>query len=152
MPAFTFTDTDISDIDFTLDDTDITNDVLAIVGEAGQEQLVRGVDTGSVNKYGRRSTRWDNPIGFDNATVQTLITAMLDRNIEPYAKINMTIIGKTAALITALLTILISDKVNVVIPVMGLNADFVIETINLDVTINGILFATYDAVQARPGE
>jgi hypothetical protein len=149
---FTFYDAEIAGIEYQLDDTDITNDILAIVGESGSEQLVRGVDSGSVAKYGRRSTRLNTPIGFDSNTVQALIETMLDRNIEPYPKISMSIIGKTDQLITAILGILISDKVTVTVTSMGLSADFIIESVNLDVTINGILCVTYDAVQARANE
>jgi len=149
------TNTDLTDLKYDLDDYDIINDVLAIVGAAGSEQLVRGVDEGSGDKYGRRSLRLDRPIGYDVSTVQSLVTAALDRYIEPYAKVNFRIIGTTTELITAILELLISDKVTITIPSMGLSADFIIETINLEMSATdtgGIIKATYDAVQARANE
>ncbi len=79
----TLTDADMLDLSYELNDTEIFNDVLMIIGEAEAEELVRGYDSGSIAKYGRRSMRVTRPILVDEEG-QDLATALLDRYIEPY--------------------------------------------------------------------
>jgi hypothetical protein len=155
MPAsvFTFTDDNISDLAYDLNDGELFNDVLSIVGAAGAENLVRWIDQGSIDKYGRRSFRLNRPLGVDDAGVDTLIAAQLDRTIEPYYNLDITILSTTAALIGAILDIEISDKVTVTYSTMGISGvEFIVESINIDVNLKNITTAKYGMVQARAGE
>jgi hypothetical protein len=80
-----FVDADYLDFQYEINDGELVNDVLCIVGEPDLEMLVRAYDTGSIAKYGRRSFRLDNPIVANveaaYATPKAQITAILDRNI-----------------------------------------------------------------------
>jgi hypothetical protein len=155
MPAsvFTFNNENITDLTYELNDGELFNDVMAIVGAAGSENLVRWTDDGSIARYGRRSFRIDRPIGVDDAVVDTLVTAQLDRTVEPYANLTITVLSTTAALTVAILDLEISDKVTVSETTMGMAAvDFIIESIDISVDRNNLITATYGMVQARTGE
>jgi hypothetical protein len=109
----TFNDTELVDLTYELNDGELVNDVLCIVGEPDAEVLVRGYDAGSIAKYGRRSYRIDNPIVANvaalYATPKTQVTAILDRNIEPYALVQIAVMSKTDALTVKILGLEISD-------------------------------------------
>jgi hypothetical protein len=154
MPAsvFTFNDANIADLTYELNDSELFNDVMAIVGVAEAENLVRWIDSGSITKYGRRSFKVDRPLGVDDAGVDTLVQAQLDRTIEPYANLTITVQSKTDALILGILDIEISDKVTVTETTTGINTDFIIESIDLEIDLIGMITAKYGMVQARSGE
>jgi N-acetylglucosamine kinase-like BadF-type ATPase len=155
MPAsvFTFTDANITDLTYELNDGELFNDVMAIVGEPDAENLVRWIDAGSITKYGRRSFKIDQPLNVDDAGADTLIDAMLDRTIEPYPNLSITVQSTTDALIKGILDIEISDKVTVTETTMGLSAvDFIVENIDMALDTNNLITATYGMVQARAGE
>lgn len=152
MTAFTFTNSNIADLTYELNDSELFNDVMAIVGEAGAENLVRWIDEGSITKYGRRSFKMDRPLNVDDAGADTLIAAQLDRTIEPYLNLTVTVQSISSALIVAILSIKISDKVTVQETTSGIDTDFIIENIDLEIDTNGIMQATYGMVQARAGE
>ena len=152
----TLYDTDLLDLTYELNDTEISNDVLVIVGEAGLEKLVRGYDTASIAKYGRRTQRIDRPIvsnvGGNEVTAVAQATAILDRYIEPVATLRICLISSTAALTTVMLGIEISDKITIDSALLGLNAVFIVESIDLAVDPTGYLSGAYSLVQARAGE
>ena len=153
MSVFTFTDANVTDLTYELNDGELFNDVMAIVGAEGAENLVRWIDSGSIAKYGRRSFKIDRALNVNDAGADTLIAAQLDRTIEPYPNLVITVQSTTAALIAAILLIKISDKVTVTEPTTGLSAvDFIIENIDIALDVNNLLTATYGVVQARAGE
>jgi hypothetical protein len=149
----TLTSADIADLTYELNDCEIFNDVLAIVGASGSEKLERGCDGGSIDKYGRRSYRIDRPLGIDDpgATgIVELITDRLDRHIEPYALLSVTLQGKSATLIALILDLKISDKLHIEETVSGIDADFIVESVCWEV--GEILAAEVGLVEARAGE
>lgn len=152
-----FVDTDYADFAYELNDCEIVNDVLMIVGEAGAEVLVRGYDQPSIDKYGRRSYRIDKAI-VDNtapsyATPKAQITAILDRNIEPWPVITIALLSKTTALTDILLQMKISDLVTITQTDCGLSAVyFIVESMDLDIDLSGYITGTIGLIQARPNE
>ena len=155
MPAsvFTFNNANITDLTYELNDGELFNDVMAIVGAADAENLVRWVVNASILKYGRRSFKIERALNVDDAGADTLIKAQLDRTIEPYANLSITVQSTTSALTTAIMDIQISDKVTVTETTMGISAvDFIIENIDIAVDVNNLITATYGMVQARTGE
>jgi hypothetical protein len=154
MPAsvFTFTNANMVDLTYELNDGELFNDVMAIVGEPDAENLVRWIDQGSIDKYGRRSDKIDRPLNVDDAGADTLIAARLDRTIEPYPNLNITVLSTSDALIAAIMDIDISDKVTVTETITGINTDFIIENIDIAVDVNNLITANYGMVQARTGE
>lgn len=152
-----FTDADYADFIYELNDGEIVNDVLVIVGEPDAEFLVRGYDTGSIAKYGRRSFKIDNPIVDTTipayVTPKAQVTEILDRNIEPYANISIKIIARTDAMMIIILDLEISDLCHITESICGLAAvHFIVESITLDIDLNGYVYATIGLVQARTGE
>ena len=152
-----FTDADYQDFTYELNDGELVNDVLCIVGEPDTEVLVRAYDTGSIAKYGRRSFRLDNPIVANvvaaYATPKAQVTEILDRNIEPYANIQIVIMNLTDALTTTILGLDISDLCHVTQTTCGLSAiHFIVESIDLSVDTKGYITANVGLVQARAGE
>ena len=153
----TFIDTELSDLEYELNDTELINDILCIVGEAGAEVLVRGYDSGSIAKYGRRSHRIDNPIVANvlpaYATPKAQVTSILDRNIEPYALVTITVLSKTDALTTKILNLEISDLVQITEATCGLSANyFIVESIDLGIDPTGYIMAKIGLVAARANE
>lgn len=153
----TTTFSDLADLEYELNDAGIVNDVLMIVGETGEEVLVRGYDQSSIDKYGRRSQRIDRPIVANEeaayATPKAQITAILDHDIEPYALVVITVVGKTDALIEDILGLEISDLIQITELTCGLNAAyFIVESIDLDIPNSGLITATIGAVEARASE
>lgn len=153
----TFTDTELVDLTYELNDGELVNDVLCIVGEPDAEVLVRGYDAGSIAKYGRRSYRIDNPIVANvaalYATPKGQVTAILDRYIEPYALVQITVVSKTDALTVKILGLEISDLVQVTEPTCGLDAVyFIVESLDLAVDTFGLITASLGLVQARASE
>lgn len=153
----TFTDAEMADLTYELNDGELVNDVLCIVGEPDAEMLVRGYDAGSISKYGRRSYRLDNPIVANvaalYATPKAQVTAILDRNIEPYANLQITLISSTAALTVKLLNLEISDLVQITEPTCGLDADyFIVESIDLTIDTSKYIVGNIGLVQARAAE
>ena len=153
----TFIDSELVDLTYELNDGELVNDVLCIVGEPDAEVLVRGYDSGSIAKYGRRSYRIDNPIVANvaalYATPKGQVTAILDRNIEPYALVQITVISKTDALTVKILGLEISDLVQVTESTCGLDAIyFIVESLDLAVDTFGIITANLGLVQARASE
>lgn len=152
-----FVDANYADFTYEINDGSLINDVLIIVGEADAEVLVRGYDTGSITKYGRRSFKIDRPI-IDitvpaYVTPKAQITAILDRSIEPYAEISITIIAKTDALVATLMGLEISELCHVTESTCGLSAvHFIIESIDLGIDLKGYITATIGLSQARVGE
>jgi hypothetical protein len=152
-----FTDSHYRDFQYELNDGELVNDVLCIVGEPDAEVLVRGYDTGSIAKYGRRSLRIDNPIVAnvlaDYATPKAQITTILDRGIEPYATVQTEVIASTDTMTTILLELEISDLVTVTESICGLSSVyFIIENIDLQIDPTGYMYASIGMVQARAGE
>lgn len=150
-----FTDVDYQDFTYELNDGELVNDVLCIVGESGAEVLVRGYDTGSITKYGRRSFRIDNPVTANveaaYATPKAQITEILDRNIEPYALVQIVVMSTTQT--AAILGLEISELCHVTETTCGLTAiHFIVESIELSIDLKGYLTATIGLVQARSGE
>ena len=153
----TLTDTDYQDFQYELNDGELVNDVLLIVGEPNLEVLVRGYDSGSIAKYGRRSCRLDNPIVANvaalYATPKAQVTAILDRNIEPYALVQIALISSTAALTVKILNLEISDLVQITETICGLAAVyFIVESIDLSIDVAGYISANIGLVQARTVE
>jgi len=153
----TFIDTELVDLTYELNDGELVNDVLCIVGEPEAEVLVRGYDAVSIAKYGRRSYRIDNPIVANvaalYATPKGQVTAILDRNIEPYALVQITVVSKTDALTIKILGLEISDLVQVTEPTCGLDAVyFIVESLDLAIDTFGIITANIGLVQARASE
>lgn len=153
----TFADSELADLTYELNDGELVNDVLCIVGEPDAEVLVRGYDAGSIAKYGRRSYRIDNPIVANvealYATPKGQVTAILDRNIEPYALVQITVVSKTDALTVKVLGMEISDLVQVTEPTCGLNSVyFIVESLDLAIDTSGMITANVGLVQARAGE
>ena len=152
-----FTDADYIDFSYELNDCEIVNDVLCIVGAAGAEELVRGYDASSIAKYGRRSYRLDRAI-VDNtapnyATPKAQATDILDRNIEPYAIVSILIKSKTDALTATILGLAISELVTITQTTCGLAAAyFIVESIDLSIDISGQIEAAIRLVQARASE
>jgi len=152
-----FTDVDYQDFTYELNDGELVNDVLCIVGEPNLEMLVRGYDLPSIAKYGRRSFRLDNPIVANveaaYATPIAQATAVLDRNIEPYANIQIVIMNLTDALTQVILGMEISDLCHITETTCGLSAiHFIVESIDLSVDLKGYITANIGLVQARTGE
>ena len=153
----TFDDSELVDLQYELNDGELVNDVLCIVGEPNAEVMVRGYDAGSIAKYGRRSYRIDNPIVANvaalYATPKGQLTAILDRNIEPYALVQVTVISKTDSLTVKILGLEISDLVQITEPTCGLDAVyFIVESLDLSVDTFGIITANLGLVQARASE
>jgi len=152
-----FADADYQDFTYELNDGELINDVLIIVGEPELEELVRGYDTGSIAKYGRRSFRIDRPIVAnviaDYATPKAQATAILDRNIEPYSNIQIVIMSLTDARTQTILGLEISDLCHITQAACGLTAvHFIVESIDLSVDSKGYITANIGLVQARIGE
>jgi hypothetical protein len=153
----TFTDAEMADLTYELNDGELVNDILMIVGETDLEVLVRGYDAGSIAKYGRRSYRLDNPIVSNvaalYATPKAQVTAILDRNIEPYANLQITLISSTSALTIKILGLEISDLVQITESTCGLSAAyFIVESIDLGIDATGYITASIGLVQARTAE
>jgi hypothetical protein len=153
----TFADNELTDLTYELNDGELVNDVLLIVGEPDLEVLVRGYDAASIAKYGRRSYRLDNPIVANvaalYATPKAQVTAILDRNIEPYANVQITLISSTSALTVKILDLDISDLVQITEATCGLSADyFIVESIDLSVDPIGYITANIGLAQARAAE
>lgn len=152
-----FTDADYSDFSYELNDCEIVNDVLCIIGAAGSEELVRGYDANSIAKYGRRSYRLDRAI-VDNtapnyATPKAQATDILDRNVEPYAIVSILVKSKTDNLTATILGLVISDLVTITQAICGLSAAyFIVESIDLSIDISGQIEAAIRLVQARASE
>jgi hypothetical protein len=152
-----FTDVEYKDFTYELNDGEIVNDVLIIVGEPDAEVLVRGYDTGSIAKYGRRSFKVDNPI-IDTTipayvTPKAQATEILDRNIEPYATVSMVIVSDTDAKATKILALEISELCHITQTTCGLSAvHFIVESIDLGIDLKGYITATIGLTQARTGE
>jgi hypothetical protein len=151
MSDYTFNNSFV-DLYYELNDSEIWNDIYLIQGAAGSEQTIRGYDTATIAKYGRRSKRIDRPLVVDEATGQTLVEASLDRYIEPAARITMSVIGDVDEIIVQLLTRDISDKVTIQCTEMGLDSDFIIENITLFTDISMVIQARYELVALRSGE
>lgn len=152
-----FVDADYLDFQYEINDGELVNDVLCIVGEPDLEMLVRAYDTGSIAKYGRRSFRLDNPIVANveaaYATPKAQITAILDRNIEPYANVQISLINKTDALTLIIMGLEISDLCHITESICGLTAaHFIVENIDLSIDTTGYITANIGLVQARTGE
>lgn len=150
-----FTDVDYLDFTYELNDGEIVNDVMVIVGEPDLEELVRGYDTGSIAKYGRRTFKIDRPIvanaASDEAEAIAQATEVLDRNIEPYANIQIVIMSTTQT--AAILGLEISELCHVTETTCELSAvHFIVESIDLAIDLIGYITATIGLVQARTGE
>jgi hypothetical protein len=145
---------DFADLTYELNDTDLFNDVLAIVGEPEAEKLERGVDEASIDKYGRRSFRIDRPLGIDDpgeTGILALIEAKLDRCVEAYALLTVTLHGKTADLTEVILGLAISGKYHIHEAISGIDGDYIVESIDLAADA-ALITAQVGMVQARAGE
>ncbi len=153
MSEFTFTGEHIADLTFELNEQEIFNDFLAIVGAAGAEILVRGIDMdSSIPKYGPRSKRLPVPLGADQETVESLVTEGLDRYTEPVPNVTMFIIGNTDEKKEQILIRNVSDKITVQLTSMFLDQDFVIDGIDKGIDSDKVLTATYQLTGLRSGE
>ena len=155
----TFVETELLDLTYELNDGELVNDVLCIVGEPDLEVLVRGYDATSIAKYGRRSYRIDNPIVANELNPTTFdtpkeqVTAILDRNIEPYALVEITLVNTSAALTIKILNLEISDLVQITESTCGLAAVyFIVESIDLTIDPIGYITGRIGLVEARAGE
>lgn len=128
----------MSDLYYELNDQDIANDILFIDGLPGAEVLIRGVSEDSIALYGRRSKRIDRPLAADQATGESLVTDQLDRYsfeaTNPLCRLSATIPASSDAMLAALLALEVSNKVTIQITAMGLDEDFWVDDIQLDLS------------------
>lgn len=151
----TLASADMLDLVYELNDSDLFNDILAIVGESEAEILERGYDAASILLYGRRSYRIDRPIGVDDpgeTGIVAMIEKHLDRFKDPYAVLTVTLVSKTSTLAALLLDLEISDVLHIHETNSGIDDDFIVENISLDVANGGVTTGTIGMVQARADE
>lgn len=113
---------------------------------------IRSKDDESIAQYGRRVMDLAWPLGQTQDQMQALIDSYLARYSQPTSRVTMTVIGKTDALIVAMLTLAISDKITVINTVMGLNAQFFINNIQYDHDVHGLPTAVYTLEEIRDTE
>jgi len=152
-----FTDSDYRDFTYELNDGELVNDVIIIVGNPGAEVLTRGYDTGSIAKYGRRSYRVDKAIVANEApayaTPRAQATAILDRKIESYANLIIEVLNKTDEITAKLLGLEISDLVIISQDTMSISGEyFIVESIELQINLKGYITAIIGLIQARENE
>ncbi len=152
-----FVDSDYKDFIYELNDGELVNDVLLIVGEPSAEVLTRGYDAGSIAKYGTRSLRIDNPIVANvapaYATPRAQVTAILDHDIEPYATVEITIMPETDARLADILDLEISDLVTITESTTTMtDVYFIVESINISIDLEQYVVVTIGLVQARTNE
>ena len=128
MSEYTFTD--VQDLTYELNDTELFNDVLSIIGDPGEEVSVRGYSPGSIAKYGRRTYRLPVPLGATQEIMQGLVEDALDKMTEPRPIVEMTIVGDTTEKAEQILTRKLSDVVTVQCHSIFLDDDFYIEGID----------------------
>lgn len=126
----TYSDT-MSNLVYTLDDSEIWNDILSVQGDAGSEIMVRAVNTNSIQKYGRRTYRLPWALGATEADMITLVNAALTKYSEPTAKLSMTLKGEDDTNIVQIFSRVITEKVTVVNTTAGINADYFINGTSL---------------------
>jgi hypothetical protein len=154
MSAFTFTSTMLQDMTYEINDQDIANDILLIEGESGSEQLIRGISQASIDLFGRRSKRIERPLSASEATGETLVEDQLDQyccenGIVP-ARVNISFVGKTDNLVEEILTREISDVITLQITTMGMNEDYYVDGITINIE-SGYLAADYQLIQKMGG-
>lgn len=149
MSDFTFTNAMIADLDYEISDGEIWNDILLIEGEPGAEQLIRGYSATSIQKYARRSLRIERPLAASEATGEALVTDQLDKHScessLPPARVRLVVNGKTDELIEQIFIRKISDTVTVQCTEMGMNEDFYIDGMMLELT-KELVVADYDLI------
>jgi len=148
----TFSNT-MSNLVYTLDETEIWNDILSVQGDAESEIMVRAVNVNSIQKYGRRTLRLPWALGASEALMISLVDDALDRYSEPAAKLTMTIKGETDALKIQCLTRKVSEKITVVNTTAGINANYFINNVSLNELNSGKLpEMSFTLEEARFGE
>ena len=153
ISVYTFTESDIQELTYELADDTIFNDIYAVTGVAGSEVITRGYWPASGLLYGKRSMRIDTPILLDGTTAITLITAMLDRYIDPYAVFTLSYIPLADALMVATLILKVSDKITIDCAVMGITGmECIVENIQFEVNRDMYLSVNIKAVQVRADE
>ena len=113
---------------------------------------VRAVDTTSISKYGRRVMNLSWPLGATEGEAQNMVNAYCSRYSEPVSQLSMTLIGSTDALKAQILTVKISDLVQVINSELGLDDNYFINSMDVSSEANRILIASFALEEARPEE
>lgn len=150
-----YTDDNMADLKLELNDQEIWNDILNVIGDLDDETLVRGVSPTSVQYYGRRSYKVSQQLGKDQATVQTLISDRLDK-YDGITNMNVPIItfrlvGITDELIEEILSRQVGDKIQIQSDEMCFDKYFWLESVS--VTLNtGIIQGDFECLALLIGE
>lgn len=159
--VFTFTEDNCTDFEYDLNDSQLLNDILAIVSTTSTDTdgnatstdtLTRGHSPGSQALYGPRSRRLDRPILQPGETAVDLVTQQLDYYSQPYAEIHVTQSSMDDNTILNLLSIKLGDMVTVISEAMGGTWTCFVQGIDPYVYEGGFIVCTFDLIQARPSE
>jgi hypothetical protein len=105
-----------------------------------------------IAKYGRRTMdlRWY--VGQTPNQMQTIIDGKCDKYSEPYPVVNVTMRGKTDALVTKILGLKIDDKVALTHTRLNINDDFWVSNVSGSHDVNGLLEGIFDLENVKPEE
>lgn len=121
----------ISAIEYEINDGELYNDVLVIIGEPNAEICIRGYSPSSIKKYGRRTYKLSVPIGANEQIVRDLIVETLDKYSIPRPIVRLTIIGNDESKLAIMINTQISDIVELNIPSTYLSGPYTIESISI---------------------
>jgi hypothetical protein len=106
-------------------------------------------DATSVTTYGENPVEFDMPYQANQAVGQGAADYYLARFKDPLSQArSVTVLGKTTALLTQILTRDISDRITLSETVSGVSGDYYINAIELTVLASGYLAATYTLTTA----
>jgi len=105
-------------------------------------------DEDSQNAYGVRVKKIALPFRMDAQDLaESLVNFYLAYYKDPIARINITIVGKTDALLTEILTRQISDRITVMSSDLGMSADFYINKVTHKIDKGRLHKATYELIK-----
>jgi len=113
---------------------------------------VRATDSDSIDKYGRRTMNLVWPTGASETDMQGVVDRKLASNKEPVARLTVRLLGKTDALLQMMHDAEISDEVQVICDLLGLNDTFWLDSIEVQCDLNRLPSAVWGLVDKSPTE
>jgi len=120
-----------------------------LVGK-GFTKTITEIDQASIDEHGRRTLDLTSTLALDEATTRDMLKSIVANLKQPTPLVAMTVVGDTDAKLVQLLTLTMSDRVEIIATKIGMDAEFHIEKVRHEITEGRLHYVTYNVTKV-PG-
>lgn len=113
-----------------------------IVGK-GFTKTITEIDQDSIDEHGRRTLDLTATLALKESTTRDMLKSIVANLKDPTPFVEMTAVGDSDAKLTQILTLTMSDRVEIIVTALGMDAEFHVEKVRHEIAEGGIHYCTY---------